>query len=274
VAALIDGDDGLPAEEVGAWTNVKHDRLRRYLDISRAARHRFLTGSSKTATFVDLFCGPGRARVRGNGQWIDGSAVAAWKISSDSEAPFSGIYVADKDPIRRAACVERLRHLDAPVHELAGSAVEASAEFVKAVSRFGLHFAFLDPYNLSDLDFRIIRALAVLKRIDLLVHVSVMDLQRNLSANLDPDATAFDQFAPGWRANIDLKRGPFELRRQVVDYWRKLVSELGKHPSDEMELIKGEGGQRLYWLLLVAEHELAHKFWNATSGGKQTSLPF
>jgi three-Cys-motif partner protein len=274
MAVPIEGDDGLPADAVGAWSNDKHDRLRRYLDISRAARRRFLTGSSKTATFVDLFCGPGRARVRGTGEWIDGSAVAAWKISREGAAPFSGVYVADIDPVRRAACVERLRRLDAPVHELAGSAVEAATEFVKAVSRYGLHFAFLDPYNLGELDFRIIRALASLKRVDMLVHVSVMDLQRNLGANLDPDVMAFDQFAPGWRENIDLKRGRFEIRRQVVEYWRKLVSELGKHPSDEMELITGEGGQRLYWLLLVVEHALAHKFWQATAGGKQTSLRF
>src|SRR5579862_4572434 len=100
MAALIEGDDGLPADQVGAWSNDKHDRLRRYLDISRAARSRFLTGSSKTATFVDLFCGTGRARVRGSGEWIDGSAVAAWKISRDGGWPFSGVYVADIDPAR------------------------------------------------------------------------------------------------------------------------------------------------------------------------------
>jgi hypothetical protein len=75
-------------------------------------------------------------------------------------------------------------------------------------------------------------------------------------------------------ARKHLKRSRFEMRRQVVEYWRKLVSDLGKHPSDEMELITGEGGQRLYWLVLVAEHALAHKFWQATAGGKQTSFRF
>jgi len=274
MAALIEGDDGLPAETVHGWAKVKHDRLRRYLDISRSARKQFLTGQSKSATLVDLFCGTGRACVEETGEWIDGSAVAAWKISREGAAPFSRVYVADIDDARRAACVERLRRLDAPVSELAGSAIQASSQFVSDVDPYGLHFAFLDPFSLGALDFRIIQSLARLRRIDMLVHVSVMDLQRNLSANLDPDAMAFDQFAPGWREGIDLERSRFEVRRQVVDYWRKLVSGLGKHPSDEIELITGDGGQRLYWLLLVAQHKLAHQFWQATAGGKQTSLRF
>jgi len=33
---LIDGDDGLPAEEVGIWAKEKHDYLCRYIDISRS----------------------------------------------------------------------------------------------------------------------------------------------------------------------------------------------------------------------------------------------
>jgi hypothetical protein len=35
---LIDGDDGLPAEEVGVWAKEKHDYLCRYIDISRSCK--------------------------------------------------------------------------------------------------------------------------------------------------------------------------------------------------------------------------------------------
>lgn len=31
-------DDGLPISEVGVWTLEKHERLRRYVDISRGVR--------------------------------------------------------------------------------------------------------------------------------------------------------------------------------------------------------------------------------------------
>ncbi len=39
---LIEGDDGLPAEEVGSWAKEKHDYLCRYIDISRATRAKYI----------------------------------------------------------------------------------------------------------------------------------------------------------------------------------------------------------------------------------------
>lgn len=35
---LVEGDDGLPVEDVGVWAKDKHNYLCRYIDISRAAR--------------------------------------------------------------------------------------------------------------------------------------------------------------------------------------------------------------------------------------------
>lgn len=262
----------MPAEEVGAWAKEKHNRLRRYLDISRAARTKFLTGPSKSATFVDIFCGPGRARVKETGEWIDGSAVAAWRISQKGGAAFSDIYVADIDDERRAATVERLNRLKAPVRELKGSAVDAASTLAKTINAYGLHFAFIDPFSLGALDFRIIQALATVKRIDMLIHVSAMDLQRNLGINLGAENSAFDSFAPGWREKVDLARPQQAIRLQVVEYWRDLVAGLGKKPSTRMELITGSNGQRLYWLLLAAENDLAHKFWDVATDDGQGSL--
>jgi three-Cys-motif partner protein len=116
------------------------------------------------------------ARIRETGAWIDGSAVSAWKIGQEGRTPFSEILVADIDQIRRTVCVERLRRAGAPVRELNGSAIEAAKETITSVDQYGLHFAFLDPYNLGELDFSIIQTLLQLKRIDMLIHVSVMDL--------------------------------------------------------------------------------------------------
>ena len=144
---MIDGDDGLPATEVGEWAKQKHEFLRRYLDISSAARKMFLNGPSKSATFIDVFCGPGRARVRETGEWIDGSAVAAWKISQEGGAAFSEMFVADIDDASRAATTERLKRLGAPVQELQGSAVDAAAAAAQKVNPHGLHFAFIDPFS-------------------------------------------------------------------------------------------------------------------------------
>ncbi|MBX3498916.1 MAG: three-Cys-motif partner protein TcmP [Alphaproteobacteria bacterium] len=264
-SGLIDGDDGLPASEVGAWASQKHTYLNRYLDASRAARSKYLGAGKAGATFLDLFCGPGRGRVRETGKWIDGSAVAAWKMSLEGKAPFTKVLVADLDEDRRDACVERLRRLNAPVEELRGSAVEAAQTAARLLNPYGLHFAFIDPFNLGTLDFSIIRALAQLKRIDMLIHVSAMDLQRNLDANISAETSAFDAFAPGWRKEVNLRQSQAEVRRQVVEYWRSLVLQQGVWPATEMKLITGANNQRLYWLLLAAKHKLAHKLWSAAA---------
>jgi len=274
MATLIEADDGLPAEEVGAWAKEKHDRLRRYLVLSRGARNKFINGRSKSAAFVDLFCGPGRARVRETGEWIEGSAVAAWTISQECGAPFSEIYVADIDDERRAATIARLKRLEAPVKELAGSATDAAGKFVKIVNPYGLHFAFIDPYSLGAMDFNIIQSLATLKHIDMLIHISKMDHQRNLMSNLLADESALDCFIPGWRDRIERDRSQQEIRRQIVEYWQELVTGTGKRPSTDWDLIRGSRGQHLYWLLLVAEHELAHKFWKVTTDDGQGSFSF
>lgn len=262
---LIDGDDGLPAEEVGVWAKEKHDYLCRYIDISRAVRTQWIGQGKAGATYIDPFCGPGRCRVRDTGEWIDGGVVAAWKKSRDGGAPFTQVFIGDLDVQRRESAANRLRQLGAPVVEIDGAAVQSVRQIVGRLNPYGLHFAFLDPFNLEALDFDIINSLSALRRIDMLVHVNQMDLQRNLISNATAEESAFDTFAPGWRDNVDIVRGQNEIRQRVFQYWRDQVANLGVWPSAEMKLITGSKNQPLYWLLLAAKHDLAHKFWATAS---------
>ena len=173
---------------------------------------------------------------------------------------------------RRSACANRLRALEAPVIEVPGSAVEAVNNILAEVNRFGLHLAFLDPYNLESLDFAIVQALSTLRRSDMVMHVSAMDLQRNVGANIA--SPAWDAFAPGWRTQVDLTKPRAQVRRQLVLYWHELVAGLGVWPAKNMRLIVGERRQRLYWLLLAARHDLAHKLWKVASNPQgQKQLP-
>jgi len=260
VGKLITGDDGLLAGEVGAWAKRKHSDLCRYVDISRAVRKGFVAPGHAGASFIDLFCGPGRCRLEKTGEWIDGGVVAAWKKSQERGAPFTRVFIADIDPRRRQAAANRLRKLEAPVTEVDGAAVEAVHGVVRQLDPNGLHLAFLDPYNLKALNFDIIVALSRLKRIDMLVHISKMDLQRNAVSHALADDSSFDSFAPGWRAKMPVDQVQQELRRQVFLYWREKVAALGVWPSTRMDLLTGEKNQPLYYLLLAAKHELAQKF--------------
>lgn len=269
---LIDGDDDLPAEEVGVWAKEKHELLQRYIDISRAVRRRWIGPTNAGATYIDLFCGPGRAKVRKTGEWIDGSCVAAWKKSVEGGSPFSAVYIADADAEKLKYATERLRRLNAPVVPIHGKAVDTVKQIAARLHPSGLHFAFIDPFNLGAFDFEVMKTLSWFKYIDMLVHVSKMDLQRNLGFNVGMQQTAFETFAPGWRSSVNLGQSQPNIRRDVFEHWRGLVGSLGIDASSDMRLITGSRNQPLYWLLLVAKHDLAHKFWATASHTGQDSL--
>ncbi|MCC8937881.1 three-Cys-motif partner protein TcmP [Bradyrhizobium sp. Arg68] len=262
---LVEGDDGLQVEEVGRWAKDKIASLCRYIDISRAVRKKWLGPGKGGAAYVELFCGPGRSRIRRTNEYIDGSCMAAWKASIASKAPFSAVYVGDADEYRRSLAIERLKRAGAPVVELSGTAVQAAFEARSLLRANGLNFVFVDPYNLGAFEFDVMKAFAGLRYIDMLVHISKMDLQRNTGMNIKAQQSAFDNFAPDWRSTVNLNQRHAAIRREVFEYWCQKVAELGISTSADMQLITGEGGQHLYWLTLVAKHDLAHKFWKTAS---------
>jgi three-Cys-motif partner protein len=147
--------------------------------------------------------------------------------------------------------------------------VQAAAEAAATLNPRGLHLTFADPYSLGSLDFQIIDALAKLERIDLIMHVRAMDLQRNLPRNLAAEAGDFDAFCPGWREDVQSSGDPFKIRSDVVACWQKKIAALGVWPSPRAQLITGHGNQRLYWLMLAARHQLAHKFWKVAANPRR-----
>lgn len=269
---LIDGDDGLPAESVGRWAKEKHDLLCRYVDICRSARKRYLPPQIGGATYIDLFCGTGRAKIRETGEWIDGGALAAWKSSVEGGAPFTKIIIADADGARLEAARVRLERAGAPVTTILGPAKETAFKARQKSATYGLNFAFLDPYNLETMDFEAFRHLSKITRIDILIHVSTMDLQRNTARYTSEDATAFDAFAPGWREVVDVNQSLQSVREGVVSHWRELAQATGVWLSDDVRLVTGSRQQRLYWLMLAARHPLAHKFWTEVVRDRQGQL--
>jgi len=269
VGALIEAEDGLPAEaDVGEWADEKHRALREYTNLHSAARKSFATRSN---AYLDLFSGPGRARVRESLRYIDGSPIVAWKASLDKGAAFKAVYISDESEERRSACKERLRRLNAPVTEIPGTAADAARTIVPRLDPYGLHLAFLDPYNLGELRFDILQTLSQVKRMDILVHLSAMDLFRNLDRNAVGKVKEFDAFAPGWRDHVSLELPRDELRRALIAYWKTLVDSLGMNTSlEEMHAVKNRQNRELYWLLLLERNDLAKKFWKIV---RKTSSP-
>jgi three-Cys-motif partner protein len=255
-------DDGLPLDDVGAWTKDKHDRLRKYVDISRAARRKFVEGSGG-ATYIDLYCGNGRAIVRETGETIDGSPLVAFKCAREGGVPFSEIFLADADEAKCAAATQRIADAGGVAHCDVGPADETVTSIVGRLNKFGLHFAFLDPFNLDDLPFSVIEAFSCLKRIDMLIHVSAQDLQRNLDAYSMSADGPLDHFAPGWRSAVDLSQSRPATRAAYIAYWATKMEALGLPPARRAELVSGTTkNQRLYWLVFVSRSDFAKGLWD------------
>jgi three-Cys-motif partner protein len=258
----VESDD-LPVADVGIWVpQEKHARLRRYVDIARAARRKFLGAGKAGATYIDLFAGPGKARVRESGDTIDGSAILAFQVSKDGGSPFSEVHIADSDEESVSACEKRLKAIAAPVYAYAGRACDTVKSVANNLDARALHFAFLDPFNLEALPFEVIEGLARLKRMDMLIHVSVQDLQRNLRRYIEAADSLLDTFAPGWRGVVNSMKPGDTIRRSILNHWLGLIQKLDMQPSQGIELVAGGKNQPLYWLVLVSRSSKAHEFWD------------
>ena len=264
---IVDPSDGLPLADVGSWALEKHERLRKYIDIARATRWKYVDPSRPAnyrggATYIDIFCGPGRARVEGGCEIIDGSPLVAFKAAREGKAPFSDLHLADINGDFAEASAKRIAALGGAATIYVGRAEDTARSIVQRISPYGLHLAFLDPFNLAGLSFDVIRTLAVAKHMDILMHVSVQDMQRNADRYTSEDATAFDAFAPGWREKVDLNQSLNGIRASVLAYWESLVIDLGFLGVRSVELVRGSKNQRLYWLAFVSRHRIANEFWD------------
>ena len=254
-------EDGLPREIVGPWARDKYARLAKYLDISRGVRARFIGKGKAGATYTELFSGPGRVRMKDTGTVTHGSPLVAWTEALRSQTGFTQVHIADADARLVAAAATRLQKDGAVVHSEVGAASDTVQRILPRLNKYALHVAFLDPYNLGALPFEVIRRLATLQRMDILIHVSVQDLNRNLLRYIESTSSPLDQFAPGWRDYVEKERSITYIRGKLFEYWRSQLKTINMSTAEAAELVVGEKNQPLYWLAFAARHPLALTFW-------------
>jgi three-Cys-motif partner protein len=266
------GDDGLIVEKVRSWAVDKLKIVTDYVYASGGARSHF---SRPGTAYIDVFSGPGRSLIRGTAKFIDGSPVAAFKRALESPGRFSSINVSDADEELLAAAERRLKAVNAPVRTTGGPASIAMPKIVESLDPYGLHLAFLDPHNLGTLSFDLFEQLAKLKRIDVIAHVSLFDLQRNADRYTHEAHDQFDKFAPGWRDKVSTDMNQNAFRAALIQYWCDKILELNFPQAPHWELITGDQGQRLYWLVLLARDALAHLLWKRiTSAARAPKFNF
>ena len=260
--------DDLPALEAGEWADEKHGLLREYVSLSSGARGMWFK-ESNDATYIELFSGPGRIFYKGTDRFADGSPLVAFKESAKGNNPFSHMHLGDASREFCDALGQRLKKIGPTVRPYPQSAEVSIIEICKNLSPYGLHFAFLDPYNIESLPFSIIEQLSRFRHMDVLIHVSAMDLQRNLPRWTKSEHCPLDEFAPKWRQAVgDSNPSDIVARGLLLEHWLSLIENAGFQDAEVKHLVRGETNQPLYWLVLIAKHKLALKFWKAITSAK------
>jgi three-Cys-motif partner protein len=251
---------------VGRWVPAeKHRLLFHYLYATRDAWKKW-----PNRIFIDPFAGPGRIQVAGEPFTRDGGAVIAWRALAQS-TPFTRMLVGDIDPERAYACGKRLEAAGASVLSYAGPATETVKGMVQAVPLKSLCMAYVDPYNLELLTFSIIQELAKLRKVDLAINFSTMDLQRNADAELK--RARFDATAPGWREDPGILGASRQnIALEFFRYWHRLVLGLGFEHSKEMPLVCNDQGSPIYRIVFFARHRLPNRIWGDVARGRNRSL--
>jgi three-Cys-motif partner protein len=250
--------DGLPAMVVGRWvTEEKHRIIKRYIDASWAARQKF----TSQRTYIDLFAGTGRVKIKHTQTFLDGGPLAAWRIAQQKRGAFSDFFVADANAEYLAACDTRLARLDAPVRSTVGRADETIDWVIPQLSKSGFHLALLDPFNAGHLHYSIIEKLAGMRTIDIVVHLSTGDIQRNIGSGLQAEQSPLDKFAPGWRDVVRKQSSKQEMRSSFIHHWTRLVERVGMTVCNTMYPVRNSKDSTMYWLCLLSRHPLAEKLW-------------
>lgn len=132
--------------------------------------------------------------------------------------------------------------------------------------------AYVDPYCLELLDFEMLKTLATLK-VDLAIHFSTMDLQRNVIIDFGKDVGRFDSVAPGWRdAGRAQGRGVRQVRESFFDYWRAQLEGLGFAYSRQMPIVYNTNGSAMYRLVFFARHDMPLRVWADVARSPNRSL--
>lgn len=258
-------DDGLPAPEVGSWALEKYRRVWYYDQI-------FSTGMKNEwdqLVYVDLYAGPGHARIRDTDTMVPGSPLLALMVDD----PFTKYVFCEREQELLRALRIRVERLapEADVDFVQGDVNEVVAQVEGALPPFGrnntqLSFCFVDPFSV-DLNFETIRRLGERRNMDFLILLALgMDANRNLNLYLDQNQDRIDRFLgdPNWRekwkeAESRGHRFIYFLASRYID----AMESIGYLPTSPGKMYQVRSDTRnlgLYYLAFFSKHERGHEF--------------
>lgn len=260
-------EDGLLAEDVGAWSAEKYRRLRMYAEM-------FSTGMKNKCdcrTYVDLFAGSGHATVRESRERVLSSPLLALSVKD----PFDKYVFCERDKGKLDALMTRVRSVrpNADVSAICGDVNKVMPDLEAAIPKptpttRALTFCFIDPYGLH-IHFETVKKLALDRKMDVLVLLaSHMDANRNWTTYTANGSRHLDRFFgdASWRGrwNLAKQNGEKPVRFLAEEYQRAMTRIGYTEPGlNRMFQVRYPGNNmRLYYLAFFSKHPRGYQFWD------------
>lgn len=261
-------DDGLPTSPVGPWALQKY----RLLDLYDTL---FSTGMKRRwnrRVYIDLFSGPGHAKVRGTERIVETSPLIAPRVPDR----FDKYIFCDRD----AKNISALRHRvgrEFPGVEASyviGDCNEVVAEIVEQIPKASkgksvLSFCFADPFGIDDLKFKTIQTLSARSRMDFLVLLALdVDANRFQSLYVKETSRVIDELFDdsSWRSRWATARAQgVDFRVFLAEAFASRMVRLGYLPAglERMKEVRSnEKNLPLYHLAFFSKHPRGYQFWD------------
>lgn len=221
--------------------------------------------------YIDLFCGPGRARIRRTRRIVETSPLIALRVLD----PFDKYIFCDKNQDSIAALRQRVER-DFPAVDAAyfvGDCNDLIDEIVQDIptasrSRTVLSFCFIDPYGIKPLKFDTIRVLSQFRMDFLILLALAMDANRFESLYVRETSHVVDDFLgrTDWRTRwVKTKARRISFRQFLARECADQMATLGYLQTGlerMIELRSDENNLPLYHLAFFSKHKLGYKFWD------------
>lgn len=219
---------------------------------------------------MDLFAGPGRARIRDQHDTVEGSPLIAL---GHAEAPFSHVVLCDRDPENVAALEGRVGPNKERTTIVEGDCNEELGRIVSVIPKHGLNLALLDPFGPKDLRWKSIRALGSLKRMDLLIHFPTNGIKRNFYHH------DFDKVVDGIVGTENWRETVYKARHvpRLIEHLREQLISLGYDSErvDSLDVLVPKN-RLLYQLVFASKDKLGTEIWRSITrhDGPQRGFAF
>jgi three-Cys-motif partner protein len=256
-------DDGLFIRtNTGKWTTEKLDYLNRYMGAFSGAM-KYKWGNK---TYIDLFSGPGKCKIRGTQEIILGSPLISLQHNFSSFFFIESQQKSIQSLLQR--CKESSRFPEITFFQkdcnLAVNEIVEKTQVKERQSGTSMNFAFLDPEGF-ELKMSTIETLSKIRKLDLLIYFPVMGINRCMHDY--KNHPAIDEFFGDhqwfniYQAHQQGKM--HSIQRALMDLYKNRLHSYGYYFEDEpLEVsMQNEKSSTLYRLIFVSKHPLGYQLW-------------